>query len=269
MSVYIKEKARYFHECMESILRQTLLPDEIVIVKDGPVSDELEHEIQYYKGIMDIPLILVPLPCNKGLGLALAEGIRHCNYELIARMDTDDICVLERFEKQILEFKKDPSIDIVGSHIKEFDGNITNVISKRKVPLCNDDIRKYQKRRSAFNHMTVMYKKEAVLNAGNYKDALLMEDDLLWCEMMKNGAKGKNIDDYLVFVRTGSAMIARRGGLDYFKKYERGRRKILQTGYIGYRDYFVTLMVQLVVSMMPENMRYLAFKHLLREKEIN
>lgn len=264
MSIYIKEKAEYFHECMESILVQTVLPDEIVIVEDGPISQELSEEVELYRLKHPELIKIVPLPQNRGLGLALAEGIKHCRYELIARMDTDDICVKDRFEKELKVFKDNPNIDIVGSYICEFDGSIDNVIAIRKVPLENAEIRKYQKRRSAFNHMTVFFKKEAVLKAGNYKNALFVEDDLLWCDMLRCGAVGKNIDEVLVYARTGFDMIMRRGGWNYFLKYKAGRQQILHTGYISYFDYLSTIFIQFFVCILPKKVRFALFKRILR-----
>lgn len=265
MSVYIKENPEYFRECMKSILTQTLLPDEIVLVEDGPLTKELTAEIEAWKEKCNIPFQSVKLKRNKGLGLALAEGIKFCSYDLIARMDTDDICVPDRFEKQIQVFKENPDLDILGSHITEFEGHITNVLSVRKVPLKQEEIKKYQRRRSAFNHMTVMYKKKSVLKAGNYKNAPLMEDDLLWCEMLHTGAVGMNLDTSLVYARTGKAMVQRRGGWQYFCKYCRGRRRILNTGYITKIDYCITCLAQLIVSLMPLSLRSVFFSKMLRQ----
>ena len=264
MSVYIKEKADYFNECMESLLKQTVQPNEIVIVQDGPVSVEIDEAIINYKKKYPGLLKIIPLKQNKGLGLALAEGIKNCTYELIARMDTDDICVPERFERQLKEFKENPALDIVGSYICEFDGTIKDKIAIRKVPICNGDIRKYQKKRSAFNHVTVMFKKSSVLKAGNYKDALFVEDDLLWCDMLQCGCVGKNIDEVLVYVRTGMSMIMRRGGWRYFCNYRNGRRKILNPGHITYFDYLSTILMQLIVCMIPSKLRYKLFVKILR-----
>lgn len=265
MSVYIKEKAEYFNECIESVFKQTILPSEIVIVEDGPINSELRNLIDNYKGKYPNIIKNVVLEKNKGLGLALAEGVNHCSNELIARMDTDDICVKDRFEKQLNEFLKNPNIDVCGSHIKEFDGTIDNVISERKVPLEHKDIAKYQKKRSAVNHMTVMYKKSAVLKAGNYVDAPLMEDDVLWVNMLLNGSLFMNIDDYLVFARTGNDMIKRRGSVSYLKKYINGRRIILKTGYINFWDYSKTIVAQVIVSLVPIKLRKFIFIKLLRK----
>lgn len=263
MSLYIKEKAEYFEECMQSMLRQTVLPTEIVIVFDGPISDELRETVEKYKKLNSGWIKTVENEKNKGLGLALADGVPACTYELIARMDTDDIAREDRFEKQLQLFMQDPELDICGSHIIEFEGTIDNVLSRRNVPITHQEIAEYQKQRSAFNHMTVMYKKSTVLRAGNYEHCPLMEDDMMWIRMLIAGAKCANVDDYLVYARTGYAMIERRGGWAYYKKYKSGRKKILDTGYISKWDYYKTVGVQLIVALVPKKIRLFIFTNLL------
>ena len=265
MSLYIKERTEYARACFESLLKQTVLADEWVIVEDGPLTEEMYVLLNEYESRYPGLIKRVPLKENQGLGKALREGVLHCTYELIARMDTDDIAREDRFERQLALFENNPDLDICGSHIKEFDRDISNILSVRKVPIEENAILKYQKRRDSFNHMTVMYKKSAVLKAGNYQEALLMEDSLLWVNMMCAGAKCANVDDYLVYARTGNAMIDRRGGWAYFKKYKSGRERIYKTGYISWWDYIETLFVQLIVSLMPNQMRRFVFERMLRE----
>lgn len=265
MSLYIKEKAEYFDECMQSMFRQTILPTEIVIVFDGPISDTLKSVVDRYKNENPGLIKTVENEKNKGLGLALADGVPVCTYELIARMDTDDIAREDRFEKQLQMFIDDPDLDICGSHIIEFEEDIHNELSRRRVPITHNEIVEYQKQRSAFNHMTVMYKKETVLRAGNYEDCPLMEDDMMWVRMILAGAKCANIDDYLVYARTGYAMIERRGGWAYFKKYKSGRKKIYETGYITRYDYLKTVCIQFLVALVPRKMRRIIFISLLRK----
>ena len=263
MSLYIKEKPQYLRECMDSLLSQTIMPDQIVIVKDGPLTEELDAVLMEYVNANPLLYTIVPLAQNQGLGLALAEGMLHCNNELVARMDTDDIARADRFEKQLAAFEQDDTLDICGSHIVEFEETFENIVAKRTVPLENDDIKRYQKRRDGFNHVSVMFKKSAVLKAGNYQSCLLMEDTYLWVNMFLSGAKGKNIDDYLVYVRVSNDLFERRGGYSYFKKYKTGRKKVRQTGYIGFWDYKYTLLVQFIVALMPNKLRGWVFKKLL------
>ncbi len=266
MSLYIKEKPEYFCQCMESMLRQTVLPDEIVIVKDGPLTAELENTLAEYVAADPERYTIVPLEKNVGLGLALAEGILHCRNELVARMDTDDISADDRFEKQLCAFADHPEIDICGGQIAEFEGSIDNIVARRTVPTDHASIVRYQKRRDAFNHVTVMFKKSAVLRAGNYQSALLMEDTMLWANMIMAGAQCMNLEDTLVFVRVGADMFERRGGWKYFLKYKEGRKKVYDTGFISRWDYDYTLMVQLVVALMPQKLRGFVFKKILHRE---
>ena len=263
MSLYYKERPEYLRKCLDSLFHQTAMPNEIVIVKDGPLTNELETVLDEFERKNPQMFTFVPLPKNCGLGIALSVGVPHCKNELVARMDTDDVCRQDRFELQLREFEKDPNLDICGSHILEFEGSTDNIVSKRRVPLVNEEIWKYQKRRDGFNHMTVMYKKSSVLKAGNYQSCMLMEDTYLWARMFLTGCKAKNVDDYLVYARVGKDMIKRRGGLAYFKKYKQGRKMVKETGYISWWDYYYTLAVQFVVALMPNALRSWVFKQLL------
>ena len=264
MSVYQKEKPAYLRKCFESLLQQTCPADEWVLVEDGPLTTELYAVIAEYNNKFPGLMRIIPLKNNVQLGLALREGILHCSFPLIARMDTDDICRKDRFEKQLIRFQKNPNLDICGSYIQEFDMSPEELGTIRRVPLQDAEIRQYQKRRSAFNHMTVMYKKDAVLRAGNYEHAPLMEDDMLWVRMLLDGSYGENIDECLVYVRTGRDMIRRRGGWRYFCKYCQARKKILGTGYISHWDYLYTAIVQFAVTLMPSWLRGVVFQRLLR-----
>ena len=265
MSLYVKERPEYFKESLDSVLSQTARPSQIVIVKDGPLTDDLENVLKSFVSEEPDLYTIVPLAQNQGLGLALREGLLHCNYELVARMDTDDICRKDRFELQLKEFEADPDLDICGSHVLEFEGNTDNVVAKRTVPLNDFEIKKYQRRRDGFNHVSVIFKKSSVLKAGNYQSCLLMEDTYLWVNMFLSGAKGRNVDDYLVFVRIGKDMFERRGGLSYYKKYKQGRKMVYKTGYISWLDYHYTLLVQLIVALMPNKLRGFVFKRLLHK----
>lgn len=263
MSLYNKEKPEYFRQCMESVLHQTVQADEFVIVKDGPLTDELEQALAEHVQAQPERYTIVPLETNRGLGLALAEGMLHCRNELVARMDTDDISAPDRFEKQLAEFEKNPKLDICGSQITEFEGDPSHIVAKRVVPLTDAEIKQYQKRRDGFNHVTVMFRKSTVLRAGNYQSCMLMEDTLLWVNMILAGAVCCNIDEALVNVRIGKDMFERRGGWAYFKKYKMGRKRVRQTGYISAMDYYYTLAVQLVVALVPDGVRGFVFKKML------
>lgn len=265
MSLYVREKAEYARACFESLLSQTVPATEWVIVEDGPLTDELYALLDEYEQKYPNLIKRVPIKENVGLGLALREGVLNCTYEFIARMDTDDIAKNDRFEKQLRVFKENPELDVCGSYISEFVTTPDEITAVRKVPLSDAEIKQYQKRRDGVNHVTVMFKKQAVLKAGNYQHALLMEDTLLWVNMILSGAVFANIGESLVYVRTGADMFERRGGYAYYKKYKAGRKLVYKTGYISWFDYTFTLFVQFVVAMMPNSIRKFIFEKLLRE----
>ncbi|MBR4198090.1 MAG: glycosyltransferase [Bacteroidales bacterium] len=265
MSVYRKENPEFLRQALDSVFDQTAVPAEVVLVEDGPLTDELHALLDDY-GNSHPELKRVPLPENRGLGLALQEGMLHCSNELVARMDTDDISVPYRFERQLAEFEKNPGIDICGSHIKEFEETPDHIVAERRVPLTHDGCKRYQRRRDAFNHVSVMFRKTAVLKAGNYQHCPLMEDTLLWANMFKTGATAMNIDDYLVLVRIGKDMYERRGGMAYFKKYRKARWVIYQTGFISWWDYAYTIVIQFIVAIMPNSLRGFVFKKILHKQ---
>ncbi|WP_086774355.1 glycosyltransferase [Vibrio coralliirubri] len=215
MSVYYKETSDNFHRCLASIYLQSLAPKEIVLVLDGQLTDELYSTIEYWK--VKLPILTVPLENNVGLGKALNIGLDLCSCDLVARMDTDDICMPFRFQKQIEEFEKDSDLDICGTYIIEFDKSPDQVMSKRVLPILNDDIVSKCGWSNPFNHMTVMYKKSAVETAGGYRHMPWMEDWYLWLRMISINSKCLNIPEYLVKARTGAGMIERRSGLSYIK----------------------------------------------------
>ncbi len=265
MSVYYKEKPEYLKECLDSIITQTLAPDEVLLIKDGPLTRELDCIIDGYKNKYSSLLKILELKENVGLGRALALGVENASNELIARMDTDDICRSDRFEIQMKAFEKNSELDICGSHIIEFDGDINNILSKRNVPIENEEIFKFAKKRNPLNHMTVMYKKESVLKAGNYQDANGFEDYFLWSRMLVRGCKFKNIDDYLVYARTGSDMFKRRGGTKYLKDAINAKKKLREIGLYSYKDYIISCGSHVAVSLMPNSLRQFIYTKLLRK----
>ena len=203
MSIYKKEEPKYFNRAMQSIWdEQTVKPDEIVLVQDGPLTDGLHKAIDEWKAKIGEVFKTVPLEKNVGLGDALNAGIKHCSYELIARMDTDDISIPNRFEKQLKAFENN-YIDICSSWVSEFDSDENEIISYRKLPEKHNEIIVYSKMRSPINHPAVMYKKSIVEKAGGYKHMLWMEDYYLWARMLLSGAKFYNIQEPLVNMRAG------------------------------------------------------------------
>lgn len=175
MSVYNKENPDFLRQSLDSIFKQTLPPTEVVLVQDGPLDDDLLQVIDHYQANHE-ELKTVRLPECHGLGGALNEGLRHCSYDLVARMDTDDISKPERFKIQIEWMEKHPEVDACGSWIDEFTGATTNVISSRKPPRDHEAILHFARKRNPINHPTVVFRRQAVEKAGGYQHFYLFED---------------------------------------------------------------------------------------------
>ena len=265
MSIYAKEKPAHIDSCFKSLLAQTGQANEWVVVEDGPLTLEIYQLLDQYQKEYPNLIKRVRLEENRGLGLALQLGITECTNELIARMDTDDIAREDRFKKQLAEFESDPDLDICGSQIDEFEESPSKIVARRIVPTKHEDIVKYQKRRDAFNHVSVMYKKSTVIKAGNYQSCPLMEDTFLWANMILIGAKCKNIDESLVYVRIGKSMYERRGGWNYFLKYREGRKKVYNTGFMSRWDYLYSLAIQCIVAILPSSIRGWIYKKKLHK----
>ncbi|KXT87965.1 glycosyltransferase [Streptococcus oralis] len=266
MSVYVKENPAFLRDAIKSVQNQTFKPSELVLVEDGQLTPELYQVLDEVEAQSEIPVKRCPLEENQGLGLALRYGVLQCQYDIIARMDTDDLAVPDRFEKQLQLMEKE-DLDLLGGHIAEFIDNPDEIVSYRRVPTQHADIVAYQRMRSAFNHMTVMFKKDMVLKAGNYEDGLYMEDDLLWLNMIAAGAKTGNLDQILCKVRVGAGMFERRGGLRYLKLYRQARQRMLERGQISYMEYAESIVIQSIVALCPGFVRQFIFVKLLRKNK--
>ena len=266
MSVYKNDKEEYLKVALDSIINQTLRPNEIVIVVDGPIPENIKDLIDNYKKNLDF-LKVIYLKENGGLGNALNAGLIKCSYDIVARMDADDISLKDRFEKQIKEFENDNSLSIVGGYISEFIDDPKESIGIRKVPLNNDDFSDFIKNRNPFNHMTVMFNKNRVLEVGNYQDFHYLEDYYLWIRMFLNGAKMKNIDSVLVNARVGTDMYKRRGGWKYFKSCRKLQKYLLTNKLITLPKYIKNIMIRFFIQVLtPNSLRGFIYKKFVRKK---
>jgi len=211
MSVYYKEKPEWLKQSIESILKQTVLTNDFVIVKDGKLTEKLDEIISEYEVKYPDIFHAIQLEKNMGLGPALAIGVKACKNELIARMDSDDISVPERCEIQLKEMQADSNLGIIGANHAEFMESINNVITYKEFPTEDEQIKKYARRRNPFSHSVVMFKKKNVLEVGNYRKYYLCEDYDLWIRMIEKGIKCKNIPEVLSYVRVGEDLYKRRG----------------------------------------------------------
>lgn len=266
MSVYKNTKASELRQCLDSVFEQVPAPKEIVIVEDGPVREDVGEYLAALESEGRVKL--VPLETNVGLGNALDAGSKECVCEWIARMDTDDVCAPDRIQKQVAYLQAHPEIDVLGSNIAEFSGDIADVVSVRSVPTEHDAICEYMKSRCPFNHMTVMMRRSVLQAAGGYKPWLYNEDSYLWARMYLAGAKFANIAENLVYARIDADTFRRRGGYRYYKSERDLFAFMHKTGIITYGEYVKAKLIRFVVQvMMPNGVRQWFFKTFARRNK--
>jgi len=253
MSVYLNDKPEHLDRALQSLVNQTVRPTEIVMVKDGPITLRLEAIIERYSERMNIKV--VALESNVGLGQALRAGLPQCTSEIVARMDSDDICDPKRFAKQLDYMRAHPEIDVVGTWISEFDEDESNVYAYRKLPIDPAELLRFAKSRVPVNHVSVLFKKQAVLDAGGYSNMRGLEDYPLWGRMLVKGYKFANIPEYLVNVRAGKDMINRRGGIGYLISEIKMQIDFLKLGFINIIEFAINILVRFGLRLMPNRLR--------------
>lgn len=265
MSVYKNDKPEYFVSAMKSILSQTVVPDEIVLTVDGPITDKLNEKITEYMKNENIKVIRSEH--NQGLGLAHALGVNHCTHEWIAIMDSDDICAKNRFELQLKYVIEHPEVDLLGGQIEEFIDYRENIVGKRAVPLDNKSIYKYFRLRQPINHMTFFFKKNSVLRVGNYEHWFLDEDYFLIAKMVKAKMVFANLPETLCYVRVSNEMYARRGGYKYFLSEKKLQDWLLKNKLIPVPIYLFNVITRFIVQVIISNkIRSKLFQIFFRKK---
>ncbi len=265
MCTYFKDDPKWFCRAVESILNQTVKPDEVVLVVDGPVGEELNAEILKFEATDGFKVIR--LEKNSGHGIARRTALENCKNEIAALMDSDDVSLPDRFEKQLEVFECDGEVSVVGGQMTEFIGEEDNVIGMREVPLDDGTIKAYLKKRCPMNQVTVMFKKSDVEKAGGYLDWFNNEDYYLWIRMYLQGMKFANVGDVLVNVRVGEDMYRRRGGIKYFKSELKLQNYMLKNKVIGLGTYISNVAKRLVVQvLLPNGLRGLVFKKFARKQ---
>ena len=240
LSVYYKESYSAFCKSLDSIFTQTTCPDEVILVEDGPLGSDLNDIISEYSAKYPT-LKIITLPTNQGLGKALNEGLKHWAV-----------------------FEKYSDIDVVGAWIDEFEDDISDVKSVRKLPELPDDIRQFAKRRNPINHPVVMFRKSAVLAAGGYQHFPLFEDYYLWIRMLMNGAKFYNIQESLLYFRFSPEMFKRRGGWRYVISELHFLQKMRQMHFISFSEFMQNLFVRFSIRLIPNSLRAIIYTKLIR-----
>jgi len=252
MSIYHKEKAKYFDRAMQSVWdEQTVKPDEIVLVQDGILTDELYEAINKWQEKLGDRFRTLPLEQNVGTGDAKKIGLQKCKYELVAIMDTDDIALPDRFKKQLKVFKNS-DIDVCSSWVSEFDNDENIIVSYRKLPENHEDILKFAKKRMPVNHPATMYRKKIADKAGGYKKMMWFEDYYLMVRMMLNGAKFYNIQEPLVNMRAGYGQLERRSGLKYALSELEFQKILYKIGFLNFFEFIRNSLIRFIVRIVPK-----------------
>ena len=264
MSVYHGDNATFFKQSIDSLLAQTRKPNEIVLVADGPVGGDINKIISDFEKSCDY-FRVIRLEKNSGHAIARQTGLDAAQYEYIAIMDSDDIAVPDRFEKQMAYIEAYPEVDALGGQIDEFIGEPSNVVGTRIVPQTDDEIKAYLKSRCPMNLVTVMLKKEAVQKAGGYIDWYCEEDYYLWVRMTERGMKFANLPDCLVNVRVGEEMYQRRGGLRYFRSEAKLQKYMWKKNIVSFPKYCYNVLLRLFLQvLMPNKLRGWVFRKFAR-----
>lgn len=261
MSLYKKEKPEYLVTAINSMLNQTIKPNEIVIVEDGPLTDDLYDILDDYGD----KIRRIKNDKNLGLGLALNIGLKACCNDLVARMDTDDISKPDRCEKQLRVFEENPELSIVGAWVDEFYDSPNEVVSTRVVPSSSEEIFQFAKRRSAFNHPVVMYRKSKVLENKGYADLRRNQDVDLFGRMLFSGCKAENIPEALLYFRSNEGLARRRKSWENTKSYIDTIKKFYKMGYSSLYDYIIVAVAQAGMFVMPIKLQQWVYKTFLRK----
>ena len=266
MCVYKNDNSTYFKQALESVSNQTVRPSEIVLVIDGPIPKETRDNINDFALKNQDVFNIIDLKVNVGHGKAKNIGLEKCTYELVAIMDSDDICTKDRFEKQLLYFKKHPKTSILGGIISEFSKNINISLGRRSLPSTHSEIKKFLKMRCPMNHMTVMFKKSKVIEAGGYLDWHYNEDYYLWIRMYLSGAIFSNLNDVIVYARVSDEFYSRRGGWKYFVSESKLQYFMFQKNIINiFRLSFNILIRFFVQFVVPNKFREWLFLNFFRK----
>lgn len=266
LSVYEKEVPQFLQVSLESLVSQTLPPNEIVLVKDGPLTPELDRVIDDFSKEKPGLLQIVALSKNVGLGEALRIGLQVCKCDIVARMDSDDICTSDRFEKQIHFLKNNPKIDIVGSNILEFEDDPTCPIRVRKVPEVDLAIKRVMRFRNPFNHMSVCFRRQSIVRAGNYRHMPYFEDYDLWVRMAIAKCQFHNIQENLLLVRTTNDFIGRRHGFHYARLEWTFFRHQFNSGFFSFGEFIFSSLTRFPLRIIPKLILILIYSLFLRKK---
>ena len=262
MTVYKKDNPSFVKQGIDSMLAQTVLTDDFVLVCDGPLTNELNKLIDNYKSEYKEIFHIVRMEKNVGLGAALRHGLPLCKNRLVARMDDDDVAYPERCEKELKYYEMHPEISILGAYVAEFENEISNVIREKEVPTDMNSIMEFSRRRNPFNHSTVMLDKEKILSIGNYSEMRTNQDVDLWVRALNRGLIGANLPESLVYFRFDNDTYQRRKDMKNVKLMVKVWKNFYKNKYCRLNDLMFVTLMQYGVALAPTKLIQWAYDHL-------
>ncbi|MBR5178605.1 MAG: glycosyltransferase [Lachnospiraceae bacterium] len=274
MSVYREDSPEYFKVALDSIYqKQTKKPDEIVIVEDGPVTEELRQVVRDFvkETKLENPdcnnlVKVIVLKKNAGLGIALREGANNCIGDYIIRMDSDDISLPERIEILDSYLSQHPEIDALGTDIGEFIEDPGKIVRHRVCPADHESIVKMSKKRNPMNHVSCAIKRSSLEKIGNYRSLSLIEDYFLWVRMIAHDMRLANINQSLVAVRIGNGFEKRRRDVDRVKSWKVLQKYMLKHKMINHFQAALNMLYIRLFVYSPACFKKLAYNKMLRRK---
>lgn len=262
VSVYHRDDPKHLSNAINSLIDQTLLPSEIIVSVDGPIGLELEMKLNEFEKKNVIKLFR--LEKNSGLAQARNLAISKCKFPLVAVMDADDICPKNRFEKQVKAFLEN-DVDVVGGLIEEFVLEPGDQKIIRSVPTTHDEICKFVKWRNPVNHVSIMFKKEALEKVGGYKAIRYSEDWDLIVRLLSKGTKIMNLNSTLVHVRGGNSMYGRRSQLGQVLQDLAILKNIRKLKMSNHLEFWIASLSRLLFLAVPQPLLGLLYKNYLRK----
>jgi glycosyltransferase involved in cell wall biosynthesis len=264
MCVYHRDHPGHLDLALESLAASRVRVPEVVIVVDPSTPAPIEAVIDRHRSLL--PIVTVRAETRMSLGEALNLGLERASHDLVARFDSDDLIVPDRFEKQLAAFAAQPGLDLLGGAIAEFEEDPSRPYALRQVPLSHGDIVARAKWRNPFNHMTVMFRKSAVTSVSGYLPRFKSEDYDLWVRLLHAGHQAANLPDVLVNARAGRAMADRRGGWQMLRTELAIQRRFLSLGFITYFEFARNLLIRGTLQALPSGLRHLTYRALLRRR---
>ena len=259
LPVYSGDRPDYLARSLASVtVEQTRPPDEVVVVRDGPLSPDLQQTLADFVATSTIPVVQVDLQHNEGLGRALDRGLAACRHDVVARQDADDISLPQRFERQLPLIEAGAAL--VGAGLLEFGEDEHDVVGQRTPPTSRAGIRRSARFRDPFNHPTVIYRRAAVEAVGGYAHLPLMEDYWLFMRMLESGVVADNLAEPLVLYRVGAGAYARRGGWELLRSEIDLQRRMRSAGYVTRAQYVRNVAIRGGYRLVPEGLRQLAYR---------